>query len=189
LRVLFLPEARKDVRIAGDAGSVNLNLGCGTYRLNGFTNVDLDQNLHPDLVADVRTLPFRDGVAEKIYAGHIIEHLWPWEVVPALLEWRRVMKAGAVLYIVFPDMHKAAFAYVKGQIPWNDYAGAALGAAGIQAPWFTGNAVLDSHKTPCSVASVRDWLVHANFRDAREVEVTPYTPAYPAWQSIIEAWV
>jgi predicted SAM-dependent methyltransferase len=59
------------------------------------------------VVADIRDLPFPDGSAEAVYAGHVLEHIEYHEVGAALTEIRRVLQPGGRLGVVGPDMDRA----------------------------------------------------------------------------------
>ncbi len=70
-----------------------LEIGIGNrtvsnYLLNAGVNLttcDFDKDLKPDVVADIRELPFKDNEFDVIMACEIIEHL-PWEDVVKALE-------------------------------------------------------------------------------------------------------
>lgn len=86
-----------------------LNLGCGGKILPGFINVDLAGNWSgkpPDVVSDLRSLPFPDGHADEAQAIHVIEHFNRWEVPDVLREWFRVLKPGGVLALEAPCFEK-----------------------------------------------------------------------------------
>ena len=87
--------------------TVRLNLGVHLWPRAGWINIDRYHHApYVDLYCDVAALPFRDGIAHDIYAGHIIEH-FPPEQAPALLrEWWRVLAPGGRLGIVIPDVAK-----------------------------------------------------------------------------------
>lgn len=62
---------------------------------------DIDKNLNPDYVGDIRNLPFKDNEFDVVCAFQIIEHI-PWEDVPkALSELRRVSKKHVIISIPF----------------------------------------------------------------------------------------
>lgn len=62
-----------------------------------ITTCDFDANLKPDVVADVRQLPFKDGEFDLITAFEILEHI-PFEDVPKALEGlKRVTSRYAVI--------------------------------------------------------------------------------------------
>jgi SAM-dependent methyltransferase len=91
-----------------------LNLGCGEYKIPGWTNIDSVPDFKPDLVEDVTTLPsFQDNSVDAIYAGHIAEHLIDLEV--ALCRWCDLLKPGGTLTITVPDHEKTLDYWCKGE--------------------------------------------------------------------------
>lgn len=84
---------------------VRLNLGCNDLKLEGFTNIDIDARVNPDVVADSLNLPYDDESVDEIYAGHLLEHTTVHE--NALKEWHRVLKKGGRITITVPDTQKA----------------------------------------------------------------------------------
>lgn len=92
-----------------------LNLGSGNHYAPGWTNVDLFEEDHPDIVASIYDLPIETGSVERVYVGHLMEHL-PWATIPrALAEVRRVCKPRAEIMVVGPDLSKAV---LTGQPRW-----------------------------------------------------------------------
>jgi predicted SAM-dependent methyltransferase len=86
---------------------VRLHLGCGKRHFPGFLNIDLGHcKPAPDLVADIRKLPFPDEYADEAWAIHVIEHFYVWEAPRVLQEWRRVLKPGGLLVLEMPDLAK-----------------------------------------------------------------------------------
>ncbi len=86
---------------------LELGKGNGTFsdylkKLGGLvTTCDFDKNLNPDVVADVRNLPFRDGEFETVTAFEILEHI-PFEDLPkALSELKRVSSRYIVLSLPY----------------------------------------------------------------------------------------
>lgn len=100
-----------------------LNLGAGEGTKPPFShapapwiNIDIRSSTRPDVVADIRELPFADQSAGRVYAGHVLEHL-PFETVEAaLLEILRVLAHGAPLLVVGPDMDKSVPLHAAGRI-------------------------------------------------------------------------
>lgn len=88
---------------------LRLNIGCGEYYADGWTNLDLQSCPHrKDISADVRALPFPDGCCERVYVGHLLEHLAPDSELPAALaEIRRVLADGGRFMAVGPDIARA----------------------------------------------------------------------------------
>jgi len=56
------------------------------------TTVDLDEQLKPDYVADVRSLPFKDNTFDVVMAYEVLEHIPFEEFESSLSELRRVSK-------------------------------------------------------------------------------------------------
>jgi len=54
-----------------------------------------------------KKLPFADNSFSYIYCSHVLEHLLTEDIEFLLQEFRRVLKKGGVLRILFPDMMKS----------------------------------------------------------------------------------
>jgi hypothetical protein len=106
-----------------------LNVGCGTHRApEPWWNVDTvlidgedvprKDRVVPDQVIDPSgPLPFDDGSCDRVFLGHVLEHV-PWEAVPRfLLDVRRV--ASAEVLIVGPDVYRCIESYRQGREPWS----------------------------------------------------------------------
>ena len=85
---------------------MNLNLGAWTHRIPGYLSVDADPNVAPDVLAAVPPVPAEDGSAKHLYAGHFLEHLAPWDVLPFLADCHRALVVGGTLTLVVPDMRR-----------------------------------------------------------------------------------
>jgi ubiquinone/menaquinone biosynthesis C-methylase UbiE len=90
---------------------VKLDIGSGDARYKDFTTVDL--YTEADIKADMGNLPISDNSVEEIWASHCLEHILPERVQPALKEWLRVMKPGAVAKIMVPDLDYACRAWLE----------------------------------------------------------------------------
>lgn len=84
---------------------MNLNLGCGDWRVPGWVNVDQYPGVKPDVVARSDALPFEDGAFGRVYCGHVLEHL-AWDELPLTLEEIKRVLDGE-LCIVGPDYDRA----------------------------------------------------------------------------------
>lgn len=90
---------------------MNLNLGCFNKKLPGFVNVDIREEVNPDVVDDCFTLKkFDAGSADLIYCCHMLEHLDYKEAAIALARWKEVLKPGGILRLSVPDL-EATFAH------------------------------------------------------------------------------
>jgi len=99
---------------------IRLNLGCGIHIKKDFVNVDLyeESDLKSKkgifrsvkwdrgakyVKADIRKMPFKDNYANYVEMFEVLEHLPMRDVVPALVEIRRVMKPGAKFVMTSPN--------------------------------------------------------------------------------------
>jgi SAM-dependent methyltransferase len=94
-----------------------LNLGCGDdWRpvRDGWINLDLHTRQHPDVVADVRSLPFQNDRFTTILAHDILEHLGRTETDAVLAEWARVLAPDGIISIRVPSFHHLAARALNG---------------------------------------------------------------------------
>jgi hypothetical protein len=86
-----------------------LEIGIGNKTLNNIlkhynirvTSCDFDEILKPDVLADVRNLPFKDNEFDVVCAFEILEHL-PWEdLSKALIELSRVSSKRVLISIPY----------------------------------------------------------------------------------------
>lgn len=82
---------------------MKLNVGCGDRHLEGYINIDLRDDV-ADVVADIRSLPYDDGVAEEIRAEDILEHFPADQTMTLLAEWNRVLTPGGTLILKVPNL-------------------------------------------------------------------------------------
>lgn len=80
---------------------MKLHLGCDVNHLDGWHNVDVNPDVHPDEVADLTDpWPWGDESVEAILAEHVFEHLN--EPGHAFDEAARVLVDGGTLEIAVP---------------------------------------------------------------------------------------
>jgi SAM-dependent methyltransferase len=89
------------VRVAG-RDPVHVDLGCGaTKQYPGSVGVDRRRTGAVDVVADVRrSLPFRAGTVDAVFAVHLLEHLS--DFLPLVDECHRVLRPGGTLHVMSP---------------------------------------------------------------------------------------
>lgn len=104
-----------------------LHVGCGPQRIVGNyplfpgggwseTRLDIEPSVHPDIVASMTDMPMVPGDShDAVFSSHNLEHLFPHELAAALSEFRRVLKPGAFLLVIVPDIQKAATAIAEGK--------------------------------------------------------------------------
>ena len=93
---------------------MKLHVGSGKRRIAGYTNVDADASVMPDIVAKADSIPLGDGCADEILAVHLFEHLYRWQCDAVLKEWRRLLKPGGVLTMELPDLIKCCINLING---------------------------------------------------------------------------
>lgn len=88
---------------------IRLNLGSGDNYHDGWINLDIVKRAAPiDMFADVTRLPFADESVDAIYAGHLLEHMYPIEASQAIRHWLGKLSPQGRLGIVTPDVQKVA---------------------------------------------------------------------------------
>ena len=94
---------------------MKLNLGSGFKKENGYINIDANPSCKPDLVHDnLAKLPYENGTIDEIKMDAVFEHLWPWEQLPAIRHWYRLLKPGGKLVINWiPNFKEVARCYVE----------------------------------------------------------------------------
>lgn len=84
---------------------MKLNLGCFNKKLHGFVNVDIREDVNPDVVDDsLKLTKFEDNSVSLIYASHMLEHLSYEETKKCLSRWIQVLKKDGILRIAVPDL-------------------------------------------------------------------------------------
>lgn len=107
---------------------LNLNIGAGTYVIDGFTSLDrysshyypnknkfLKERVNYNLRKD--NIPYKNNSVDNIYVSHVLEHVENEFVIKFIYEAYRVLKPSGVLRIVCPD---AKFLFQVSQFS-NDY--------------------------------------------------------------------
>lgn len=91
---------------------VVLDLGAGDsgyYIPDGKPiRVDMDEDKHPDIIADARHLPIEDCFADVVFASHLLEHISFRDTISTLKEWIRTLKIDGRLVIVVPNLKWAS---------------------------------------------------------------------------------
>lgn len=101
---------------------MNLNIGCGPHYANGWVNVDRIHNPELNIVPDVVNPTGRPALLElepvnRIYLGHVLEHV-AWDDVPMFLaECRDLLKPGGECLVVGPDVPRTLTMWKAGTVP------------------------------------------------------------------------
>lgn len=91
----------------GNNNKIQLLLGCGNRKRKGWVNIDIDEKVNPDIVADVKELNmFEDEAVDEMECCHLFEHLTYLDAVNALREWHRVLRRGGKLFLELPNLER-----------------------------------------------------------------------------------
>jgi len=86
--------------------------------------LDADPRVAPDIVAPANDLRgVADASMDAVFSSHCIEHLYLDQAVPALQEWRRVLRPEGFLLMVCPDLQAAAEMIAQDRLLDVAYAG------------------------------------------------------------------
>jgi SAM-dependent methyltransferase len=93
---------------------LRLNWGCGSSAEPGWVNSDRKEGAGIVTCDILGGLPFADDTFEYAVGIHALPELSLDDLVPALVELRRVLRAGGVLRLSLPDLDKGVQAYRDG---------------------------------------------------------------------------
>ena len=86
---------------------MKLNLGCGSNRLIGWENHDMDVDI-------TKPLPFANDSVECVLLEHVIEHITIHQAWDCLDEVYRILQPDGLLRICFPNIFKVLYNGYKG---------------------------------------------------------------------------
>ena len=85
---------------------LKLNLGCGSYQINEWINVDIEPACDPDMVWNLEEFPWpwADNSVGEILMNHVLEHLGESRTVylKIIQEIYRVCAPGSIVHIHVP---------------------------------------------------------------------------------------
>lgn len=184
-----------------------VNVGCGPHRApSPWVNVDCHEGdgITPDIVADPADplAGWADGTVERVYLGHVLEHV-PWPDVPGFLDRaRRALAPGGLVCAVGPDVHRVITRWRDGLDPegWD------LVVSALEGPWdrdYSGSGC-DLIEREASWPGARHWwnceeqrmvqaFEQAGFAEVRAVAIDPAALAgwpvvsFTQWQCAVTA--
>lgn len=92
-----------------------LNVGSHDIPLQGFTNIDIDPAMKPDLVWDATRLreKFQDDTVDFIYCGHFLEHITAVAGQQVLRDFYSLLRPYGSIVTVIPDYTKTMHLQVE----------------------------------------------------------------------------
>lgn len=89
------------------SSKLKLNLGCGTGKIDGFINIDIDPGLGPDRIYDIRNeLPIGENECDLVVMYHTIEHIHKPHWQGIFLDVARVLEPNGEFWLSFPEFSK-----------------------------------------------------------------------------------
>ena len=87
---------------------LKLNLGCGSTKIPGYVNIDVEKKCKPDKVCNFlkEVLPFENESCDEILLFHTIEHIRRVSHGFVLANIHRVLKKNGTFYVSFPEFRK-----------------------------------------------------------------------------------
>lgn len=106
---------------------IKLHIGCGKRNFGkSWVHIDGANYNHIDY-HDITKLKFDNESVDLIYASHVLEYFDRDEAINLLLEWKRVLKTGAILRIAVPDFESMSKLYTDKKIKLNQILGPLFG--------------------------------------------------------------
>jgi len=144
---------------------MKMHLGCGKRKIAGWTNIDVDQENKPDIVADCLckffwSLSDHYEPIEAIYACHVLEHCGRHEYKAVLKRWHDLLKPGGILRLSVPDI-KAVFGQYWKTESLDGLLGFLYGGQRNEH---------DHHKMGWDEVTLRRDLLEAGFKDVRRYD-------------------
>ena len=105
-----------------------LHVGCGLKKKDATTKVfnsdaweevrlDINALNDPDIVSSMQNMTsVEDNSFDAVYSSHNIEHLYAYEVIDTLNEFKRVLKDDGFLILTCPDIKPICEAIANGKV-------------------------------------------------------------------------
>jgi SAM-dependent methyltransferase len=156
---------------------MRLNVGCGPVRGEGWINADRRVDCGVDVSGDLRGgLPLASASIDYAVAMHVLQDLPYLDLLPALIELRRVLRGGGVLRAAVPDLERAIAAFLRDDAAYfyvpDDDASSSGAKLVVQAIWY------GSVRTPFTWDFAREMCGKAGFRETRRARFGVTTSAH-----------
>ena len=91
-----------------DLKRLPVNLGCGSNKIKGWINIDINPEFDPDYVVNlgVDLLPFDSESIDEIWCCHTLEHIQKNKHEQLIIEIQRVLKKGGKVTFSYPEFLK-----------------------------------------------------------------------------------
>lgn len=138
---------------------LKLNLGCGSTKILGYVNIDVEKKCKPDKVCDFlkQVLPYKNETVDEVLLFHTIEHIRRPFHGFVLANIHRVLKKTGRLYISFPEFRKC----------YENWSNNKNGQKGFWEATMFGRQLYpsDHHVVPMDSADFSSYLLQVGFKD------------------------
>jgi len=100
---------------------IYLNLGCSNKKLDDYINIDCRKECNPDLVCDIKELPYEPNSIDGVYATDVLEHIPRSLVLSTLESWYKILKVDGFLILRIPNVRRISEKYIEGKIDCNEF--------------------------------------------------------------------
>lgn len=158
--------------------AVRLNWRCGPVTPPRWINADMKPGPGVDISCDIRDgLPIQSNSLDYITSIHALQDLPFLEVVPTLIELRRVLRPGGVLRLGLPDLERGLDAYRRNDpayfyVPDGD-AETISGKLIVQLTWYGASRMMFTWDF------ARELLLKAGFRSVSRCAFRKTTSRFP----------
>jgi len=176
-----------------------LHVGCGSYgKVHELFSgeewqelrLDIDPHANPDIVNSITDMKDVESESvDAVYSSHNLEHLYPHEVVIALMEFLRVLKSDGFCLLSVPDIEVAAKFIAEGKITEPIYTSPAGPISpldmfyGFRPSLANGNTFM-AHKTGFTMESLSREFMNSGFQWAKYAKDTGYSLWIKAYKNI-----
>ena len=101
-------------------GPVKLHIGCGGWIKYDYINIDKYHPKADEKMDACRLEGYKDNSVDEILVSHLVEHLPRRDVIRALQEWYRVLKAGGKLMIRCPNFELYLREWLEGSADYRE---------------------------------------------------------------------
>lgn len=176
-----------------------LNIGCGEFRAgDGWTNVDMIRSppetphgTYPDVIVQYGEFPFEN--VERIYYGHLLEHMDTPTVLEFLRGWGGTLAPGALVCVVGPDVNRSLELYKRSELEldhlWQRMEpGAHQRTVDFWLDYYKRELYLHPgyHRVNCTPERARALLEITGYTDIQEIDILSYD--LNGWPLVSRSW-
>ena len=141
-----------------------LEIGAGDRPAEGYEHLDFREGPHIEIVAYAQSIPVEDETFDEVYSHWVFEHFAWREIIPLLLEWKRVLKPMGKVKIVTNNQEAHNRCWAEGKITWAEWVRLTYGIRFNKAPYEDlAPTLVDCHKIGFNKELLEEFLQKAGF--------------------------